>query len=120
MSEPPLPWARHSSAPATADTKCFGDAGTFFKQLAHAHEEKEHRAKFLSLFRNGEWPPWDGMTDAAHVACAHFGHSRDRWPPGKAETSAAAEAEEEAKEQEEARKAAEAEVERLGTPQDHC
>ena len=55
------------------------------------------------------------MTDAAHVACAHFGHSRDRWPPGKAETSAAAEAEEEAKEQEEARKAAEAEVERLGT-----
>ena len=98
----------------------FGGAGTFFKQLAHAHEEKQHRAKFLSLFRNGEWPPWDGMTDAAHVACAHFGHSRDRWPPGKAETSAAEEAEEEAKEQEEARKAAEAEVERLGTPQDHC
>ena len=87
---------------------------SFFNRLAYIQEEKHHRAKFQSLFRNGEWPDWDGMTDAAQAACLFFGHSLYDWPPGLAKTAAAQEAATAKAKDEERALAQIAEDERLG------
>lgn len=87
---------------------------TFFNQLAYLQEEKQHRAKFQSLYRDGAWPEWDGMTDAAQDAALFFGYSIFNWPPGQAETAAAEEAEAEKLKEEEQQLALAEEEARLG------